>query len=174
MGVTIVCVIEKQEVMVRALVEGGLLHAAGLKVGDRILEINNTAPKSAANAAEMLNADVVELLIERKTQPDIEFAPSFVVTLYKAEPEEALGLVLHPNRVQATNRSNLREGGLVYSSGRVVQGLDVGDLVLCVAARPVETPADAERLYAQAPVGQVKLVVVKSAQGGRVGGADRP
>ena len=43
MGVTIVCVIEKQEVMVRALVEGGLLHAAGLKVGDRILEINNTA-----------------------------------------------------------------------------------------------------------------------------------
>ena len=35
MGVTIACVRDKEEVIVRNLVEGGVLHAAGLKQGDR-------------------------------------------------------------------------------------------------------------------------------------------
>ena len=127
----------------------------------RLIEINNTAPKSAANAAELLNADVVDLLVERKQMPDHEFAPSFSVTLTKATAGEALGLLLEPHS-QPTNSSNLKESGLVYSGGRVVQGLEVGDIVLCVAARPAYTPAEAQSLYAQAPCGQVKLIVVKS------------
>lgn len=72
--------------VIREVKPGSLAHAAGLKAGDRIVQINGTQLKSARGAAKVLRAtqgDIKLLISPRPAQPSTD-APDFVATLTRA------------------------------------------------------------------------------------------
>ena len=60
---------DKTELIVRKIMSGSLLEAAGLKVGDRVMDLCNQKPRSAQEAASLLrNAEsTIEMTIERNS-----------------------------------------------------------------------------------------------------------
>lgn len=122
---------DKTELVVRKIMSGSLLEAAGLKVGDRVMDLCNQKPRSAQEAASVLrNAkSTIEMTIERNSTIATHIAdlnPLQEVIIAKLVANEALDMDLEPSKEDETL------SGSYYLGGRKLEGLDVGDLIVCM------------------------------------------
>lgn len=122
---------DKTELIVRKIMSGSLLEAAGLKVGDRVMDLCNQKPRSAQEAASLLrNAEsTIEMTIERNSTKVTHIAdlnPLQEVAIAKLVANEALDMDLDPSK------EDEKLSGSYYLGGRKVEGLDVGDLIVCM------------------------------------------
>lgn len=169
--------------------DGSPAAKAGFKVGDAIIAVDGKPVKDSRDLAVRIsemdpgtkvtvtywrNGQSHDVAVTLGTLPDTQqMASNDQGNAPAAQPStlKEFGLTLSPSDTSGNNNSNnAKQSGVVISdvdpTGQAAeQGLQAGDVILSVGSKSVSTPAEVEKLVADAKTGGQKAVLLRIKSG---------